>query len=82
MNKPVILANDKMRVTEEEGGGLNAGEFDPTKFLSNTKDKLKEHLDNLHYPPVEDILMVRTLWPEQQKLYGHAFEVFSVATTP
>jgi len=37
MNKPtVVLANQKMRVDEEEGG-MN-GDFDPTKYLSNTKD--------------------------------------------
>lgn len=34
MNKPVMLANDKMRVNEEEGGGMGA-DFDPNKFLSN-----------------------------------------------
>lgn len=33
MNKPVMLANEKMRVTEEEGG--MGADFDPTKFLSN-----------------------------------------------
>ena len=25
--------------------------------------------------------MTRTLWPEQQKLYGHAYEIFAVATS-
>ena len=45
MNKPVMLANEKMRVDEEEGG-MNVGEFDPTKFLSNTKDKLQESLND------------------------------------
>ena len=45
MNKPVMLANEKMRVDEEEGG-MNVGEFDPTKFLSNPKDKLQESLND------------------------------------
>ena len=37
MNKPVVLlANEKMRIDDEEGGvGLD---FDPNKILSNTKD--------------------------------------------
>jgi hypothetical protein len=38
MNKPVIvLANQGMRVDEEEGGGIGP-DFDPMKILSNTKD--------------------------------------------
>ena len=46
MNKPVQLANEKMRVNEEEGG-LNVGEFDPTSFLSNTKDKIASNVDEV-----------------------------------
>ena len=42
MNKPVIvLANQNMRVDEEEGGGVGP-DFDPMKILSNTKDKVDE----------------------------------------
>jgi len=79
MNKPTFLASEKT-IAEEEEGGLG-GEFDPIKVLSNVKDKKDELIEDLEEPPVEDILMSKTLWPEQQKLYGHAFEIFAVATS-
>lgn len=80
MNKAptILLANKNLRVNDEEEGGIG-GEFDPMTVLTNST-KQKE-LIQVHEPPVEDILMARTLWPEQQKMYGHVFEVFCVAST-
>jgi hypothetical protein len=51
-----------MRVDEEEGGGIGP-DFDPMKILSNTK--ADEIIESVVEPPVEDVLMSRTLWPEQ-----------------
>lgn len=31
-------------------------------------------------PPTEEILLQNTLWPEVQKLYGHGYELFTLAT--
>lgn len=35
----------------------------------------------LTQPPTEETLMQNTLWPENQKLYGHGYEVFSICAT-
>lgn len=63
MNKaPILLANKNLRVNDEEEGGIG-GEFDPMTVLTNA-NKQKEII-KVKEPPVEDILMARTLWPEQ-----------------
>lgn len=36
----------------------------------------------LHRPPVEEELLVSTLWPELDKLYGHGYELLTVDTSP
>lgn len=33
-------------------------------------------------PPTEEQLLQNTLWPETQKLYGHGYEIFSLACDP
>lgn len=79
MNKaPILLANKNLRVNDEEEGGIG-GEFDPVTVLTNA-NKQKD-LISVSEPPVEDVLMARTLWPEQQKLYGHVFEIFCIAVS-
>ena len=80
MNKPqILLANKGTRVNEEETGGMNEN-FDPVSVLSNTKQENTLAFQTAQ-PPVEEVLMARTLWPESQKLYGHAMEVFCVAAS-
>lgn len=81
MNKggsQILLANKGVRVNEAEEGGAGA-DFDPITVLSNKKKAIE--LMKVSEPPVEDVLMARTLWPEAQKMYGHVFEVFCVATS-
>ncbi|XP_033762660.1 elongator complex protein 2-like [Pecten maximus] len=37
---------------------------------------------NMTKPPTEEHLLQNTLWPETQKLYGHGYEIFSLACDP
>jgi len=76
--EPILNIGTKTRVDDAEEGGFGP-EFDPVTVLTN-KNKGKEII-KVSEPPVEDVLMARTLWPEQQKLYGHVFEIFCVGAT-
>ena len=69
MNKPAALLPTEIDTTVSKGprvddaaeGGAGA-EFDPVTVLSNV-NKTKEVM-KVQEPPVEDMLMARTLWPE------------------
>jgi hypothetical protein len=52
-----------MRVDEEDTGGVGEN-FDPISVLSNTKTTYQSMNQEIKEPPVEEILMSKTLWPE------------------
>uniref|UniRef100_A0A8C5Q1C9 Elongator complex protein 2 n=1 Tax=Leptobrachium leishanense TaxID=445787 RepID=A0A8C5Q1C9_9ANUR len=54
-------------------------EDDKFNSVSNQYSRLYFQPLTLTEPPTEDHLLQNTLWPEVQKLYGHGYEIFSVA---
>ncbi|KAF9822433.1 hypothetical protein SFRURICE_017708 [Spodoptera frugiperda] len=64
------LSNKAVFIGEDEQGDAdddNDGYFVPV---------------DMSEPPTEETLMQHTLWPELQKLYGHGYEVYSLAASP
>ncbi|XP_044261975.1 probable elongator complex protein 2 [Tribolium madens] len=73
-----------------EGECAPKGASVPSLGLSNKAVFLSEEGDQeshftevaLTAPPTEETLLQNTLWPEIQKLYGHGYEVYSLASSP
>lgn len=73
--------------TDDWEGKLAEGASVPALGLTNkaTFDELSgddDRTSDLDYtrPPTEEELIRHTLWPELQKLYGHGYEIFSIAS--
>lgn len=55
--------------------------FDPTAMLTNQEDYSIGYSIKFDNPPDEDFLTNHTLWPETNKLYGHSYEVYTIAAS-
>ncbi|KZC05189.1 putative elongator complex protein 2 [Dufourea novaeangliae] len=78
------IANvDDFKTTVADGASVPAlGLTNKATFANDSKIKEAEAndlKDEDYIPPTEEELMQNTLWPELQKLYGHGYEIFSVA---
>lgn len=69
--------------TEDWQGKLTEEASVPALGLTNKavfeENSTEEDLD-YGRPPTEEELIRHTLWPELQKLYGHGYEIFSIAS--
>jgi elongator complex protein 2 len=79
-NMPVLgLSNKAIEAVDDnqelpEGNSTDREAIDPASIVH--KSTL-----SLHHPPLEDHLSRHTLWPEIEKLYGHGYEISTLAAS-
>ena len=79
-SQPLGLMNKPINIKEDEN--FFDPKFDPEKILAN-KEKSQEIEEQITATvPTEEYLTNISLWPENNKLYGHVYEVICLATHP
>ncbi|XP_061110754.1 elongator complex protein 2 [Conger conger] len=72
LSNKAVFQGDLVPQNQEEEEGFNS--------VSDQYSESYFHPLTLTEPPPEDHLLQNTLWPEVQKLYGHGFEMFCLAS--
>ncbi|BGP24984.1 RNA polymerase II elongator complex protein 2 [Rhodotorula toruloides] len=73
-NVPPLGLSNRAIASPAEAEKLAPASSDPFEEVFPVNFKVNEH------PALEEQLLGSTLWPEVEKLYGHAFELVSVAS--
>lgn len=79
-NIPVLgLSNKAIQALDDNEATTNVNDdeqdpIDPASFIHKSTVQF-------NHPPFEDHLSRHLLWPEAEKLYGHGYEISSVATS-
>ncbi|KNC51579.1 uncharacterized protein AMSG_12072 [Thecamonas trahens ATCC 50062] len=74
-NVPALGLSNKAVVDGGESACADAGNFESEMPVPFAAVEVGD-------PPLEEHLIQNTLWPEVHKLYGHGYEVYSLATSP
>jgi len=69
------ITPEDMKSAVEHTGTANVKDYDIPYQVAFAPATLVE-------PPLEEVLLQNTLWPELHKLYGHGYEVYQCAASP
>ena len=79
-NMPVLGLSNKAIEAVENDQELPEGNSNDREAVDIASIVYKSTL-SLHHPPLEDHLSRHTLWPEIEKLYGHGYEISTLAAS-
>ena len=77
-----IANTDDWETKIAEGAAVPALGLTNKATFDENPENANERTSDIDYdrPPTEEELIRHTLWPELQKLYGHGYEIFSIAS--